>query len=132
MMIIGEQLRDARQQHQLSQEQIAELLGVSRQTISNWETSRSYPDIERMMRLAEIYHLSLDELLRGDQQMVKTWMAATNVVRIGKWLGFLLALNVVLAVALMFVVQVPWLMILLFGAMVVCVCGAFYLLLRLI
>ena len=131
-MIIGEQLRDARQKHQLSQEQIAEMLGVSRQTISNWETSRSYPDIERVMRLAEIYHLSLDELLRGDQQMVKTWMAETNVVRAGKWLGLLLALNVVLAIALMFFVQVPWLMMILFGAMVVCVCGAFYLLLRLI
>lgn len=131
-MIIGEQLRDARQQHQLSQEQIAEMLGVSRQTISNWETSRSYPDIERVMRLAEIYHLSLDELLRGDQQMVKTWMAETNVVRAGKWLGLLLALNIVLAIALMFFVQVPWLMMILFGAMVVCVCGAFYLLLRLI
>jgi transcriptional regulator with XRE-family HTH domain len=131
-MIIGEQLRDARQQHQLSQEQIAEMLGVSRQTISNWETSRSYPDIERVMRLAEIYHLSLDELLRGDQQMVKTWMAETNVVRAGKWLGLLLALNIVLAIALMFFVHVPWLMMILFGAMVVCVCGAFYLLLRLI
>lgn len=131
-MIIGEQLRDARQKHQLSQEQIAEMLGVSRQTISNWETSRSYPDIERVMRLAEIYHLSLDELLRGDQQMVKTWMAETNVVRAGKWLGLLLALNIVLAIALMFFVQVPWLMMVLFGAMVVCVCGAFYLLLRLI
>jgi transcriptional regulator with XRE-family HTH domain len=131
-MIIGEQLRDARQKHQLSQEQIAEMLGVSRQTISNWETSKSYPDIERVMRLAEIYHLSLDELLRGDQQMVKTWMAETNVVRAGKWLGLLLLLNVVLAIGLMFFVQVPWVMMLLFGAMVVCVCGAFYLLLRLI
>lgn len=131
-MIIGEQLRRARQKHQLSQEQIAEMLGVSRQTISNWETSKSYPDIERVMRLAEIYHLSLDELLRGDQQMVKTWMAETNVVRAGKWLGLLLALNVVLTIGLMFFVQVPWLMMILFGAMVVCVCGAFYLLLRLI
>jgi transcriptional regulator with XRE-family HTH domain len=131
-MIIGEQLRDARQMRQLSQEQIAEILGVSRQTISNWETSKSYPDIERVMRLAEIYHLSLDELLRGDQQMVKTWMAETNVVRAGKWLGLLLALNVVLTIGLMFFVQVPWLMMILFGAMVVCVCGAFYLLLRLI
>jgi hypothetical protein len=84
------------------------------------------------MRLAEIYHLSLDELLRGDQQMVKTWMAETNVVRAGKWLGLLLLLNVVLAIGLMFFVQVPWVMMLLFGAMVVCVCGAFYLLLRLI
>jgi transcriptional regulator with XRE-family HTH domain len=131
-MIIGEQLRRARQKHQLSQEQIAEMLGVSRQTISNWETSKSYPDVERVMRLAEIYHLSLDELLRGDQQMVKTWMAETNVVRAGKWLGLLLALNVVLTIGLMFFVQVPWLMMILFGAMVVCVCGAFYLLLRLI
>ena len=57
-MIIGEQLRRARQKHQLSQEQIAEMLGVSRQTISNWETSKSYPDVERVMRLAEIYHPS--------------------------------------------------------------------------
>ncbi|WP_203624676.1 helix-turn-helix transcriptional regulator [Lacticaseibacillus sp. 866-1] len=60
-MIIGEQLRNARTKSGMSLESLAEVMGVSRQTISNWETSRSYPDIERVMRLADLYHLSLGQ-----------------------------------------------------------------------
>lgn len=55
-MLIGEQLKKIREEHLLSQENLAEILDVSRQTISNWENTKSYPDIERVMRMSEIYH----------------------------------------------------------------------------
>lgn len=131
-MIIGEQLRNARTNSGMSQESLAEFMGVSRQTISNWETSRSYPDIERVMRLADLYHLSLDEMLRGDQRMVKSWVDATNVARTGKWLGFLLLMNIVLTVGVMIFSHLVWLTALLLLLMVGSIATAFFLIIKLI
>lgn len=110
-MIIGERLKQCRQQQQLSQETVATKLKVSRQTISNWENSRSYPDIERIERcihLADLYELSLDELLREDQKMVKNLINATNLVKTGRLFTLGLLLNLVLVVGLVFTVQYWW------------------------
>ncbi|WP_461214486.1 helix-turn-helix transcriptional regulator [Lacticaseibacillus sp. GG6-2] len=131
-MIIGEQLKSARIKSGRSQESLAEFLGVSRQTISNWETSRSYPDIERVMRLADLYHLSLDEMLRGDQQMVKSWADATNVVKIGRWLATLLLVNIVLTVGMLIFSQVVWLTAIFLLLIVGSIATAFFLMIKLI
>lgn len=111
-MIIGERLKQCWQQQQLSQEMVAAELKVSRQTISNWENSRSYPDIERCIRLADLYELSLDELLRGDQKMVKNLINTTNLVKTGRLLALGLFLNLVLVVGLVFTVQYWWALVL--------------------
>ena len=60
-MQIGNQLFAARKSSGLSQEQVAAKLGVSRQTVSKWETDESLPDIYQAKRLANLYHLTLDE-----------------------------------------------------------------------
>lgn len=65
-MRIGNNLYQARKKTGLSQEIIAEKLGVSRQTISKWETDESTPDIYQAKKLAKIYDLSLDELIEFD------------------------------------------------------------------
>lgn len=62
---IGQKLRDARKNSGLTQESAAERLGVSRQTISNWENSRSYPDIGSVVKMSDLYSVSLDKLLKG-------------------------------------------------------------------
>lgn len=49
-----------------SQEQLAEKVYVSRQTISNWETDKSYPDIQNLLLLTAIFDVSLDDLVKGD------------------------------------------------------------------
>ncbi len=67
-MDIGDKLRKARMQAQLTQEQAAEVLGVSRQTISNWETEKTYPDIVSVVRMSDLYQVSLDRLLKEDVQ----------------------------------------------------------------
>ena len=54
-MELGEKLRNARKERGLSQEQAAEALGVSRQTISNWETGKTYPDILCAIRMSDLY-----------------------------------------------------------------------------
>ncbi|WP_261806522.1 helix-turn-helix domain-containing protein [Lapidilactobacillus luobeiensis] len=131
-MIIGEQLRQARMTAGMSQEQLAEMMAVSRQTISNWENSRSYPDVERVMRLAELYHLSLDELLRGDQQMVRSWVSATNTAKTGKLLALLLLLNLIWTGGIIIFSQIVWLTVVLLLLLVGCIAGAFYLVIKLI
>lgn len=68
-MEINEKLKKARSTAMLTQEQIAEKLMVSRQTISNWENGKSLPDIVSVMKLSDLYQISLDELLKGDQKM---------------------------------------------------------------
>ena len=65
-MNLGNHLFQARQKRGLSQEEVAEKLGVSRQTISKWETGETLPDIRQSKRLALLYGVSLDELIDFD------------------------------------------------------------------
>ena len=69
-MNIGEKIKNAREENKLTQTQAAERLLVSRQTISNWETGKSLPDILSVIRMSELYQISLDELLKGDKEMM--------------------------------------------------------------
>lgn len=70
-MNLGNSLFQARKKNGLSQEEVAEKLGVSRQTISNWETDETLPDICQSKKLALLYHLSLDELIEFDIDLKK-------------------------------------------------------------
>ena len=81
---IGSKIKNARLEKKLTQEQVAELLGVSRQTISNWENAKSYPDIISVIKMSECYDVSLDYLLKGEQKMDSYYdylEESTNVVK---------------------------------------------------
>lgn len=80
-MDIGSKLKNARNEANFTQEQIADKLGVSRQTISNWENSKSYPDIVNVIKLSDIYSISLDALLKEDENMIKHLDESTNIVK---------------------------------------------------
>ena len=77
-MSLGSSLYQARKKSGLSQENVAEKLGVSRQTISKWETNETLPDIRQSKGLAMLYHMTLDELIEYDfdeqqaQQMIES------------------------------------------------------------
>ena len=83
-MEIGRKLKEARQMSGLTQENVAEKLNVSRQTISNWETEKFYPDILYVLQLSDLYQVSLDELLKGDERMIQHLEDSTNVVKSNK------------------------------------------------
>lgn len=100
-MEIGRKLKDARIQCALTQEKVAEELQVSRQTISNWENEKSYPDILSVIKLSDLYKISLDELLKGDMNLIKHLEESTNVVTSNKKLFILIAFNV--AMLLLFI-----------------------------
>ena len=83
---IGTKIKDARTAAQLTQEQVAEALGISRQTVSNWENGRTYPDILSVIKMSDLYAVSLDHLLkdRKEEPMsdYTTFLEeSTNVVR---------------------------------------------------
>ena len=67
-MDIGKRLQRSRMEAGLTQEQAAEALDVTRQTVSNWETGKTYPDIKNMVDISDLYHVSLDCLLKEKPQ----------------------------------------------------------------
>ena len=83
-MNIGTKIKEARQTLDITQEQAAEQLLVSRQTVSSWETGKSLPDIVSVIKMSELYHLSLDELLKGDKDMMKKIENDTKLAKIQK------------------------------------------------
>ena len=65
-MEFEKQLKKYRAELNLTQEELAEKAYVSRQTVSNWETGKSYPDIHSLLLLSDLFQVSLDELVKGD------------------------------------------------------------------
>ena len=84
-MEIGAIIKKARCEASLTQEQAAEALGVSRQTISNWENCKSYPDIISVIKMSDLYSVSLDCLLKEETSMKQTYKEyleeSTNTVK---------------------------------------------------
>lgn len=70
-MQLERQLKLHRSEHELTQEELAKKLNVSRSTISNWENGRSQPDLESLLSLSDLFEISVDRLLRGDQKMTE-------------------------------------------------------------
>ena len=99
-MEIGKKLKNARIEAGLTQEKAAEKIDVSRQTISNWENEKSYPDIISVIALSDLYSVSLDELLKGDQKMAEHLEESTNVVKCNKKLTGAILLNIILMILL--------------------------------
>lgn len=99
-MEIGKKLKNARIEAGLTQEKAAEKIDVSRQTISNWENEKSYPDIISVIALSDLYSVSLDELLKGDQKMAEHLEESTNVVKSNKKLTGTILLNIILMILL--------------------------------
>ena len=95
-MEIEKKLKDARANARLTQEQVAEKIMVSRQTISNWENGKSLPDIISIMNLSDLYQISIDELLKGDKRMKEKLEKDEKVARENK--------RIILITALLFIV----------------------------
>lgn len=67
-MSFGEKLYKIRKEAGISQEQLAELMDVSRQSVSKWESDKAYPEMNRLVFLSDYFHVSLDYLMRGEEE----------------------------------------------------------------
>ena len=69
-MELGKKIAEIRKEHDLTQEGLAEICSVTRQTISNWENGKSCPDLETLVLISDTFDITLDEMLKGDKKMV--------------------------------------------------------------
>ncbi|WP_274421272.1 helix-turn-helix domain-containing protein [Blautia sp. XA-2221] len=99
-MEIGKKLKNARVQSGMTQENVAEKINVSRQTISNWENEKSYPDIISVIALSDLYSISLDVLLKGDEKMIEHLEESTNVVKSNQKMTGAVIANVIIVALL--------------------------------
>lgn len=101
-MRIADQIKSARIQKEYTQEQSAENLMVSRQTISNWENGKSLPDIVSIIRMSDLYDVSLDELLKGDKVLMEKIEKDAMAVKVEKkiikfaWVSIVLGVIVII------------------------------------
>lgn len=84
-MELGKQIKEHRQEAHLSQEELANRAYVSRQTISNWENDKSYPDVNSLVLLSEIFQISLDNLIKGDIEVMKDVIQKEEIEKMNRY-----------------------------------------------
>ncbi len=94
-MNLSNKIIELRSKNKLTQEELAEKLNVSRQTVSNWETGKCYPDIETLIIMSNKFNISLDELLKDNIKMVKE---VDKKVKIASKLKYVLAIVLIISI----------------------------------
>ena len=84
-MELGKQIKMHRQEVHLSQSELANRVYVSRQTISNWENDKSYPDVNSLVLLSEIFQISLDNLIKGDIEVMKDVIQKEEIEKMNRY-----------------------------------------------
>ena len=101
-MDLGKKILELRKKENLSQEQLAEKMNVTRQTISKWELNETTPDIKQAKELSKLFKISLDELTGNDmttlvmQKVSNTEKLAGLVLKVSKWLGVCFLITLVI------------------------------------
>ncbi len=84
-MELGTQIKRLRNERGWNQEQFAEKAYVSRQTVSNWENEKSYPDVHSLLILSDLFGVTLDELIKGDAETMKKEIDRENISEYTRW-----------------------------------------------
>lgn len=96
-MNIGSKIKECREKHGLSQDELASKVFVSRQTISNWENNKNCPDIKSLTLLCNVFHITLDELVKDDVEEMKANIDENEIKKFNL-LGYIYFLELVLVV----------------------------------
>lgn len=83
-MELGKQIKRYRADLHLSQEELADKIYVTRQTISNWENDKNYPDIHSLLLLSSVFEISLDQLIKGDTEIMKAEINKEEIQRFNR------------------------------------------------
>ncbi len=115
-MEIAKQIRKHRTELGISQEELADRIYVTRQTVSNWENERSYPDIRSLVLLSTVFGVSLDILVKGDVKQMKEQIKEEEICVLRKEsLIYALLLGATILLAIPLVKLLGW-----FGVMLWC------------
>ena len=98
-MELNRQIKKYRTDANLSQEELAGKIFVSRQTISNWENGKNYPDIKSLVLMSEVFQVSLDNLIKGDLERMKKEIDTQEYARFQKDSSIFTVLFIVLLIA---------------------------------
>ncbi|WP_415319198.1 helix-turn-helix domain-containing protein [Clostridium perfringens] len=102
-MEIGKQIKKYRTEMKFSQDELAEKIFVSRQTISNWENNKNYPDVKSLLLLSSLFNVSLDILIKGDLEEMKEKIKSEDIINFkndGNIFSILLLCTILLPVPL--------------------------------
>lgn len=83
-MELGKRIKTYRNEKELSQDALAEKIYVSRQTISNWENDKSYPDVHSLVLLSKVLDISLDQLIKGDVKIMKDQISSEDRIKFNR------------------------------------------------
>ena len=83
-MNLGSQIKKYRSELSMSQDELAEKIFVSRQSISNWENDKTFPDIKSLLLLSEVFQVSLDQLIKGDLEIMKKEISTQELANFQK------------------------------------------------
>ena len=84
-MELNEQIKKYRTEMNLSQEELAEKIYVTRQSISNWENGKNYPDIHSLLLLSSLFGISLDQLVKGDIEIMKEEIKKDEIAKMNRY-----------------------------------------------
>lgn len=104
-MELGKQIKKYRNELSLSQDELAKRTYVSRQTISNWENDKSYPDVKSLLLLGEVFNVSIDSLIKGDVEEMKEQVKAEDKQRfdhLGSIYSILMVLMIITPIPFMY------------------------------
>ena len=87
-MIFGEKLKQEREKRGWSQTELSEKIHVSRQSVSKWETGKNYPSIEVIIDLSDLFDMTIDELLRSDEELTEKVIQDSKQLAHPKWKAF--------------------------------------------
>ena len=100
-MELGNQIKHYRNEKGLSQEELAERIFVTRQSISNWENNKNYPDINSIVLLSEVFEISIDNLIKGDLEQMKNEINSEEVKKLNFYATMMGILMLVAFISLM-------------------------------
>ncbi len=113
-MNIGNEIKKHRAQMNISQEELAERVFVTRQTVSNWETEKSYPDIHSVLLLSQVFGTTVDALLKEDIPQMKSEINQNEIKRFNKYSSIytiLFILVILLTAPLIVLLKIPGIII---------------------
>ncbi|UWJ18750.1 helix-turn-helix domain-containing protein [Bacillus cereus] len=124
-MIFSERLKEEMEKRNWSQNDLAEKLHVSRQSVSKWETGKNYPSIEIIIHLSDLFGITIDELLRSDEELTQKVIEDSKQLAYPKWKVFLDSLFII-GVFLFIAKIVVWMLNKFAGASITIVADAPY------
>ena len=98
-MEIGNQIKQHRAALNLSQEELSEQIYVTRQTLSNWENGKTYPDVNSLLRLSDVFGVTLDELVKGDIPKMKEQIKQSDIIAFKRASYILTAMYLVMVIS---------------------------------